>query len=130
MKLTKYGPGKFSHLIDSAVYSMSLHGPDEELGDVDGFGHYSTVDGPISAKDLREVTGETYSDLSADDLEYLARAKGGAIIEENCQGFVTVDYFGTVEDREEQWSKIEAAYDRFEEYPGDAADAAYEELGN
>ena len=104
MKLTKLGPGKFSYLVDEILYSLTLHGCDDECGTVEDIGWHGRLNGPLSAEDV-----ETYSadNLSVDDRCYL-RAGAGFIVREDSQGFVDVAHYDTKEALDSAWSRIQA----------------------
>lgn len=96
----KYGPGKFDDSIDEWVYEAS---PDDELGSVQDFGWYGLLlfDEPVLVIDEEATYGNwTFA---------------GAIITEDSQGFVYVDYYDTKKEAKEKWSDIEDAYTEFVE---------------
>lgn len=86
------GPGKFSCRADERIYRMTMDGCCETIGESDGFGFYAKIDGPI-----------------------LGLAQGGAILNEDGDGFVSVDYFDTPEDLAQEWDNIEAEYREWDE---------------
>lgn len=103
MRLTPYGPGKFSFLVDVVVYGYSMEGAlDDETGDVETSGWFGLLRGPI------DPTGsEVETRLSPADRAFLSRMdRGGAIISGNSDGFVFVDYFDRAEDLSEEWDRV------------------------
>ena len=97
--LRAYGPGKFNTVLDSLVYDLSLDGgADEETGSVTENGWYGLMRGPVSVPS---------SNLTTSEAMYLER-QAGAILSENDQGFVSVEYFETVGELDEAWAQIEA----------------------
>jgi hypothetical protein len=76
--------GNSSQLLAETVYNVTMNGTGEELGEVDGFGFYAFV------------KGKRY----------------GFIMNEDSQGFVSVDYYPLKEARE-RWAKIEAEYEEW-----------------
>lgn len=94
-----YGPGKFDSMMDSFVYGLSLDGCDEETGSVEEDGWYGL---------LRGWTIPSDADLTKDERAVFA-SHVGAIICEDSQGFVTVDYYATPEELNEAWNAIESA---------------------
>jgi hypothetical protein len=78
--------GNASYKMAEAVYNASLDGCCEQLGDVEGFGFYALVEGK----------------------------RYGFIMNENSQGFVSVDYWPIAEARE-KWAAIEKEYEKWSE---------------
>jgi len=118
--LRPYGPGKFNTILDSLVYDLSLDGgPDEETGDVSETGTwYGLLRGSVEiSADVLSVAGETLTDS---EKAFLSRQLG-AILSENDQGFVSVEYFESAEELELSWSVLSA-----EAYEADEADDATE----
>lgn len=100
-------PGKFEggYVIDESVYELMLDGPDEEVGDVFGKGMWYSL--------LESLDGLDTSDFTEDEKEFIAE-QVGAIISEDSQGFVTVEYFDSHKELEKAWREILAWYE--EEY--------------
>jgi hypothetical protein len=99
-----YGPGKFSTILDSYVYSVSLDGgTDEEKGSSDmGDGwHRIMRNGGTIFRDHDPLL-ESLNPAEQEKLTGCA----GVIITENSQGFVYVDYYDTSESLESAWSAI------------------------
>lgn len=95
--LREYGPGKFSLEIDAAVYDASLEGgADEEIGDVETTGWYGILRGAIDPP----------ADATPEEKAFLA-AQAGAIISEDSQGFVSVEYYESETELEDAWSDIQ-----------------------
>jgi len=101
MSLTPYGPGKFNLLVDTIPHAYTMEGAhDDETGDCETTGWFGLVKGKL------DPTGIDGSDkLSADDRAFLARMIG-AIVCEDSQGFVSVDYYDREEDMREEWERI------------------------
>ena len=99
--LRAYGPGKFDTVLDSFVYDLSLDGClAEESGDVSESGTwYGLLIGPIEISE---------ADLTDSENAFLAK-QIGAILSENDQGFVDIEYFESAEDLEDSWSAIAEA---------------------
>lgn len=108
MSLTKYGPGKYDLNIDAFTHAITLDGCCEETGDVSENGvWYAKVEGPLTeGRDVNTTRGE-YS-LSVEDWNHLV-SQAGAIVSENDQGFVTVEYFESADELAEKWDSIEAS---------------------
>jgi len=99
-----YGPGKFSTVLDSYVYSVSLDGGcDEESGDVSECGEWYGVmrNGGTIFRDHDPMLDT----LTAEEQEKLT-SSAGVILREDSNGFVSVDYYGTAESLETAWSQI------------------------
>lgn len=97
-----YGPGKFSTILDSYVYSVSLDGGcDEEIA-TDGEWLGIMRHGQTIFRDHDPML-ET---LNAVEQDKLTSSAGVILFEDNC-GFVYVDYFGTDAELETAWTKLE-----------------------
>lgn len=98
-----YGPGKFSTILDSYVYSVSLDGGcDEESGSTDEGMWYGLMrNGRTIFRDHDPMLG-TLNDAEQARLTGCA----GVIISENCQGLVYVHYYQTAEQLEEAWGLV------------------------
>ena len=94
MNLTyeKRGPGKFDDSIDEWVYEQSMDGCDEEAGSVDEGGWYGLL-----LFDEKVTVDDEYSKWS-----FIA-----AIICEDSQGFIHVDYFDDEDKANEAWAAVE-----------------------
>jgi hypothetical protein len=104
-ELRPYGPGKFSTVLDSYVYGVSLDGgTDDELGSVSENGHWYGLmrHGHSIFKDHDPLL-ET---LTESEGEYL-KSCAGAILSEDSQGFVYVEYFATMAELDAKWAEIE-----------------------
>lgn len=108
----KRGPGKFSSDLDAVLRSISLDGPDEELGDSETFNHYSLL-ADLSADEVEEAAEDAGVELSADELEEVDGAS--AIIEENSQGFVSVELFDSEAAARKKWAALEKEWEKFAE---------------
>lgn len=119
--LTPYGsPGKFEggSAIDQVAHDVTLDGAAEELGEADGFGWYGKIEGAIEATDeqIRNY------DLSQDDIDYLA-AVAGAIVSEDSNGFVSVEWYTSRGNLERAWRRLEREYEKWsEEAEGEGED--------
>lgn len=99
-----YGPGKFNTILDAYVYDVSMDGAEVECGSVDEngvwygvmrHGHTIFKDGDPSLEELTPA--------ERDLLMHCA----GVILSENDQGFVSVEYFDTMEELDAAWAEIE-----------------------
>ena len=107
MKLTykKLGPGKFDDNIDEWVYDQSMDGVDEEVGSVDEYGWYGLL-----ILDPVTVTDE--------DSEWTFEA---AIMHEDNESFIYVDYFDDEDKARTAWSKIEEEFAEWYDEDEDAS---------
>lgn len=104
LNLTPYGPGKFSMMVDSVAYAVSLDGCDDETGDVESGGWFGLLRGAIQVDPpFADLTAQ---ELSADDRAYLAQFPGGVIIEEDSSGFVSVCYYRTEAGLNGAWGEL------------------------
>lgn len=116
--IRSYGPGKYDSIIDGYVHGLSLDSGDG-LGDVEHFGYYSAVDlGRSVLHDIEKEAAES-GDLLTTAEKNLIRGSAGAILEENSQGFVRVEYYPTKRALEKAWARIEKEYEKFEDEYGD-----------
>lgn len=101
--------GKFDSNLDAALYELTLDGGDEETGDVSEMGWYAVLlrGGPSLADELSDA-----NDISQEELDDL-RASAGVIVEENDQGFVSVSYYDTKKQLDEEWKTYEDDADEF-----------------
>ena len=106
--LTQYGPGKFSFLVDALAYDASMDGCDEQCGESDTTGWYGILRGPIDPPQTSDGAPLWGKRLSEDDRAFLADHKAGAIVCEDSQGFVAVDWFSDAEWLESRWAAIVA----------------------
>ena len=93
------GLGKFDSNVEEFVYEKVMDGwSSEELGESESFGHYDLVlfGKPVTVK---QDTG---------DWSFVA-----AIMKEDSQGFISVDYFDTDKEAKDAWSQIEKEYENF-----------------
>ncbi len=96
-------PGKFDNDLDHAMYLLSLDGTDEECGD-------STVDRwyglmtNVTEDDTGTLSPGAKQVMRRDSMKYPLHC----IVSEDTQGFVSVDYFDSAKEAEEEWSDIES----------------------
>jgi hypothetical protein len=115
-----YGPGKFSTILDSYVYSVSLDGGcDEEQGSVSECGAwYGIMRNGFTIFRDHDPMLETLNTAEQDQLT----SSAGVILREDSNGFVSVDYYDTDESLETAWSQI---VDEF--HSGDGSEDEQEE---
>lgn len=103
-KLTPYGPGKFRNLVDCVAWSYTMEGAhDDETGESESVGWFGVIFGAVDPEGFEPGAGRTLSEF---DRRFLADCKGGAIVSENSDGFVFVDYFSTDADIRAEWERI------------------------
>lgn len=127
MAIRRHGPGKFNTIIDGYVYELTLDGSGESLGDAETFNHYDAVTlGKEGLKAIAEIAkedpthdgGKRHGDLTLEEAR-LIRKSYGAIVEENSQGFVRIEYFKTQKGFEKAWARLEREWEKFEEEAGE-----------
>lgn len=106
--IRSYGPGKFSTILDSYVYSVSLDGGcDMEAGDVSECGvwygmmrHGRTIfrDHDPMLESLNEAEQAQLTGCS------------GVILREDSNGFVYVTYYETEPELDAAWAAIESEF--------------------
>jgi hypothetical protein len=112
-------PGKFEGglMIDEVVYDLSMDGADDECGSVDEHGRwYGLVRAPIS------LSEDEAPDLTGFERDYLRSLGGGAILTENSQGFVNVEYYETTEAIEQAWQSCQNDFSDSDIDPSDSDD--------
>lgn len=100
------GPGKFDTILDSYVYELFNEGMgSEECGDVQTTGWYGTIHlGPDALREIERVAADD-GDTLTDEERDLILDSGAAIISEDNQGFVGVDYYDDDPEGEEQFNE-------------------------
>jgi hypothetical protein len=126
--IRRYGPGKFNTILDSYVYDLSLDGADT-LGDVSEIGIvYSAVDlGPDALADIEKSVAKGNDGPLTPEERRLIEKSAGAILTENDQGFVSVDYFDTEDELDKDWEEIESEVDDMYEGDVDGEESEEEE---
>jgi len=104
MEVSKAEPGKFEggFRLDREVHYATLDGTVSTVGDVETTGHYSY----LSYSDLLDVAKDPKADLNAKEREFLNEQRA-AIVYEDSNGFVTVDYFKDETTAERRFVAIE-----------------------
>lgn len=106
--IRRYGPGKFNTKIDSYVYDLSTQGFDDwSEGDVseDGVNCTGISLGPEALEEVEKAAAEAKDTLTQEERD-LIRDSYGAILSENEQGFVAVDYYDTEKEYEKDHEEI------------------------
>lgn len=101
--IRNYGPGKFDTMLDAYVYKLSLHGCDDECGESDTTGWHGILRGIQVDGAFCDVGAS--ADVNEDEKQFLREHSAGAIVSEDSQGFVTVEYFDNEDKREKAWSE-------------------------
>lgn len=110
--IRRYGPGKYNTILDSYIHSMVLEGMGgESCGDVSevGFAADSIELGDEEAlKEVERIAAENNDTLTQEEKSMVLDSYG-AILVENEQGFVTVDYYDDEKEEEldKDWEEIE-----------------------
>jgi hypothetical protein len=99
-----YGPGKFSTILDSYVYSVSLDGGcDEEAGDSSEGCWYGLM---RNGRTIFRDHDPMLESLNDDEREKLTSC-AGVILSEDSQGFVYVTYYNTTAELDAAWRQVE-----------------------
>jgi hypothetical protein len=103
--IRSYGPGKFSTVLDSYVYELSLDGgPDEEAGSVDEGGWYGFMSvGDGFAEAVAEIADE-HGDVLTPEEEDLLTESVAVILHERSDGIVGVDWYDSLDEADEVWA--------------------------
>lgn len=124
--IRRYGPGKFDTILDSYVYALTLEGyGDDNLGDAQDFGFFEWLGLGLPGVDRISEIAEEKDDVLTDEEYDLVKNSAGAILSEDSQGFVHVDYFEHLDELKEAWEELEDEYDEFME--GEEEDSGEEE---
>jgi len=108
--IRRYGPGKFNTIIDSYVYDLTMEGMGEgTIGDVSevGFAAEGIPLGPEALPEIERVAKEDGDELTPEECD-LIKESHGAIVTENDQGFVAVDFYDDQEEYEKDLDELEA----------------------
>jgi hypothetical protein len=98
-----YGPGKFSTILDSYVYSVSLDGGcDEETGDSSCGSWYGLMRHGRTIFRDHDPFLET---LNEDERNKLT-ACAGVILREDSDGFVAISYYDTETELDAAWGEV------------------------
>lgn len=103
----RYGPGKFSTILDSLIYAISDDGfIDDECGEAQYTGWYGSMYMP-SVEDLNaEAKSQGVEPLTEEEIEYVNENPGGVIIWEGNSGFVEIEAYASEEERKKEWDRI------------------------
>jgi len=101
-KIRPYGPGKFSTILDSYVYQVSLDGGcDEEIGDVSENGYWWGL--MRHGRTIFRDHDPMLETLNAAEQELLTSC-AGVIINEDSNGFVSVEYYNNADSLDAVWA--------------------------
>ena len=138
--IRRYGKGKFNTILDSIIYSMIGEGMgSESCGDVSEVGFAAEMielgDEDV-VKEAERIAAESGdAPLTQEEKDRLTESVG-AIMVENDQGFVTVDYYDDEDELDKDWDEVqddastddEDGDDGEEEEEEEDADAEEEEV--
>ena len=115
--LRTYGhPGKYEGglAIDELVHGLALDGwAADETGSIETIGWHGRIDGPIADVPADQFPADL-EPLTDDERAFLA-SMNGAIVHEDSQGFVTIDYFHDATSLASAWAVIEAEQGMFDD---------------
>lgn len=109
--IRRYGPGKYNTILDSYIHAMVLEGMgDQSCGDVSevGFAADSIELGDEEAlKEVERIAAEENDTLTQEEKDMVLDSYG-AILVENEQGFVSVDYYDDEKEEEldKDWDEV------------------------
>lgn len=103
MTIRGYGPGKFDTIIDSYLYTASLDGLGEDCSDENGTWAGLMLGNLYKA--VHTIALEENGTLTSEEAEFL-RSHAGAVLVENSQGFVSVDWYELAEEAQEVFEEI------------------------
>ena len=105
--IRSYGPGKFNTMLDAYVYSVSLEGStDDEISSEYSGTWYGLIRHGHTIWSDQDPDREALTEAEADYL----RACAGAILTEDTQGFVYVEYFDNMTDLDNMWRDLQTQY--------------------
>lgn len=112
------GPGKFEGclLVDLLAYSLSTDS--SEFHSREGWGDSASfVEGPFDYSSTSEAIGDPI-DFDEEELTFL-RQQAAAIVYESSDGFVSVDWFPTLDEARKHFDEIAVSYAGEDEDAGD-----------
>jgi hypothetical protein len=99
--IRSYGSGKFSTILDSYVYQVTLDGGcDEETGSTDGGSWYGLM---RHGRTIFRDHDPLLESLNEDEQTQLT-ACAGVIVREDSDGFVCVHYYDTAKQLDDAWA--------------------------
>lgn len=107
-----YGPGKFSTLLDSYTYELTLDGSDREITFDDGGGYFFLEIDDKDPKHIAEIATQAGDALNSAEQDFLSTS-AAVIFFQRTDGIVESFWFDNLEEAEEEWTKIE------EEFPSE-----------
>ncbi len=116
MRRGHFGKFEGEPLIAKLLYNMQE--VDDEMGEFQDFGYFWKVKAPFfsSSTEARKAAVDAgIEPLTDEELRFLLNQRGGAILQEDSQGSVWVDWFDTKRDLDARWRKIEREYEKFSE---------------
>ena len=108
-ELTRYGPGKFDLQIDTLAYEAIMHGVNDSCGDVDTIGEHISFVSMLPGHYHYNI-----EKLSITDVTFL-NAQRAAIVSEDSQGFVRVEWFEDADAARKKFDAIAAEIDALAE---------------
>lgn len=110
--IRSYGPGKFSTILDSYAYGVTLDGgADEEEGYPEGGGWYGLlwIDG--SARDVISTDADNAGETLTPEEEDLLDESVAVIFFERSDGIIETDWFDDKKEAEEHWADIQSEFE-------------------
>ena len=104
-QIRPYGPGKFATQVDAYVYALAQEGLNDEFTSTDQ--HWFGLLKADATTPLYDKDVETQVELNEAEKRFLT-SKAGAVLDEDTDGNVTVEYFNTIEDLTTYWDGLMA----------------------
>jgi hypothetical protein len=105
-------------VLDKYLYQALLDGAeDDSLGDVHEYGFFAArFDFRGDEAEYLDRIAREEGDALTDEERRFLRAQAGAILIEDDQGFVSVEYYDSPRELRERWRELEEAIESSEEY--------------
>ena len=103
-------PG-FSSAIDEVIYSLSVEGINEEIGEAEDFGWHGLLKN-VTAEEIEDAAKALEIELDDDDRELIEKS-AGMIVSEDPQGLIRVTYYPTEKKLGEDWAELQAQAEEF-----------------
>jgi len=118
--IRSYGPGKFSTILDSHAYSVTLDGGvDDEESYEEGGGWYGLLWLDDTVRDTVCTDADNAGEALTQEEEDLLDESVAVIFFERSDGIVEVEWFSDKPEAEAAWEDIQAEFDDEEEEEGD-----------
>jgi hypothetical protein len=101
-----YGPGKFSTMLDSYAYGLSMDGVDEEAGSTDTGGWYGLIWlDEAGKKAIAKLASDDEKPLTSEEADLLKSAQA-VVFYERTDGIVETEWYERQSEAQENWDRI------------------------